>query len=130
MNPLVMQTPPPDDPALVKPASPSTSAFPRAPGRPAWFPASSSDAQSYQAGGLPTLGTAYGGGGGVGVGLNGISSAVGGPGGDDAGINQWETRYGMRVDVLAAFAYLLGPVSGELQAVDRSERELSCNNQL
>lgn len=26
--------------------------------------------------------------------------------------NQWETRFGARVDVLAAFAYLLGPISG------------------
>ena len=24
----------------------------------------------------------------------------------------WETRYGLRVDLLAAFAYLLGPISG------------------
>lgn len=28
--------------------------------------------------------------------------------------NQWETRYGMRVDVLAAVSYLLGPITGEL----------------
>ena len=26
--------------------------------------------------------------------------------------NQWETRYNTRVDVLAAFAYILGPLSG------------------
>jgi len=25
--------------------------------------------------------------------------------------NQWETRYGMRVDFLAAWAYILGPIS-------------------
>ena len=27
--------------------------------------------------------------------------------------NLWETRHGFRVDLLAAFAYLLGPLSGK-----------------
>jgi uncharacterized membrane protein len=27
-------------------------------------------------------------------------------------VNVWETRFGTRVDVLAAFAYVLGPISG------------------
>lgn len=30
--------------------------------------------------------------------------------------NEWETTYGLRVDVLAAFAYLLGPVSGSTKS--------------
>jgi len=29
-------------------------------------------------------------------------------------VTMWETRFGMRVDVLAAFAYLLGPISALL----------------
>lgn len=35
--------------------------------------------------------------------------------------NMWETRYGFRVDLLAAFAYLLGPISGSYlhNAVER-----------
>lgn len=32
---------------------------------------------------------------------------------EDVQQNQWETSYGLRVDVLSAFAYILGPVSGE-----------------
>ncbi len=31
----------------------------------------------------------------------------------ESGINAWETAYGMRVEILAAFAYLLGPISGQ-----------------
>lgn len=32
----------------------------------------------------------------------------------ESGVSAWETRFGMRVDVLAAVAYLLGPISGVL----------------
>lgn len=35
----------------------------------------------------------------------------------ESGTNAWETAYGMRVEVLAAFAYLLGPISGELETI-------------
>lgn len=30
--------------------------------------------------------------------------------------NEWETTYGLRVDLLAAFAYLLGPISGSIKS--------------
>lgn len=30
----------------------------------------------------------------------------------ESGVSAWETRFGMRVDVLSACAYLLGPISG------------------
>jgi hypothetical protein len=30
-------------------------------------------------------------------------------------ISQWETRFGLRVDALAAFAYALGPLSGTVR---------------
>ena len=56
---------------------------------------------SYQSGGLPSLGNSYGGGGGIGLAEEAEEPQ-----------NQWETTYGMRVDILAAFAYLLGPISG------------------
>ena len=36
----------------------------------------------------------------------------------DASTNQWESRFGMRIDLLAAFAYLLGPISGACQVAD------------
>lgn len=55
---------------------------------------------SYQSGGIPTFGTSNSGGA-------GNAEAV------EAQNNQWETRYGMRVDVLAAACYLLGPITGE-----------------
>ena len=31
----------------------------------------------------------------------------------ELGVSAWETRFGMRVDVLSACAYLVGPISGE-----------------
>lgn len=42
--------------------------------------------------------------------LDGVGGAVNRYEEDAA--NQWETRFGARVDILAAFAYLLGPISG------------------
>ena len=30
----------------------------------------------------------------------------------ESGVSAWETRFGMRVDALAAFAYIFGPLSG------------------
>ncbi|KAH8120379.1 hypothetical protein DFH11DRAFT_1559798 [Phellopilus nigrolimitatus] len=90
-------TPPPDDPALVASSS-------RSPSR-AWFPAQH-EPSSYQSGGLPTLGSAYGGGAGN-VSLSGFGNDVE----TEGPANQWDTRFGTRVDVLAAFAYLLGPIS-------------------
>ena len=55
---------------------------------------------SYQSGGIPTWETAIGGGSGA---DEEVESQV---------QNQWETRYGTRVDLLAAWAYILGPVTG------------------
>ncbi|KAJ7092741.1 hypothetical protein C8R44DRAFT_844234 [Mycena epipterygia] len=87
-------TPPPDDPALL----PATS---KAPARP-WFPAHASSSHaadtSYQSGGIPTFNASASGG------LGAIEEAEGQQ-------NQWETRHGLRVDMLAAVAYLLGPIS-------------------
>ncbi|KAJ7900362.1 hypothetical protein B0H14DRAFT_3423729 [Mycena olivaceomarginata] len=86
-------TPPPDDPASLPPTS-------KAPARP-WFPAhaSSQNDTSYQSGGIPTFGAAASGG------LGAVEEA-------ESQQNQWETRHGLRVDMLAAAAYLLGPISG------------------
>lgn len=36
---------------------------------------------------------------------------------EEANVNQWETTYGLRVDVLAAVAYLLGPFSGAFNTI-------------
>ncbi|KAH9985386.1 hypothetical protein BJV74DRAFT_886267 [Russula compacta] len=88
-------TPPPDDPSF-PPQQPSTSRFARP-----WFPAqySSREATSYQSGGIPTWETSIGGG-------SGAAEEA------EAQIqNPWETRYSTRVDLLAAWAYVLGPVS-------------------
>lgn len=89
----VQYQPPPDAP--YQPVISST--------RPSWFAASSSSRgpeTSYQAGGVPTWGDSYSGGGEEG-------------GQEGAGtVNEWETRFGWRVDVEAALAYVLGPISG------------------
>ncbi|KAJ6519832.1 hypothetical protein C8R45DRAFT_1085777 [Mycena sanguinolenta] len=84
-------TPPPDDPASLPPS--------KAPARP-WFPAhaSSQNDTSYQSGGIPTFGASASGGAGA------VEEA-------ESQQNQWETRHGLRVDLLAAAAYLLGPIS-------------------
>lgn len=44
--------------------------------------------------------------------MGGMGSATSGNE-EEGTINQWETRFGMRVDLLAAAAYLLGPISGK-----------------
>jgi len=89
-----LKTPPPDEPAY------TSAATSKSPARP-WFPAHPTSSHnvdaSYQSGGIPTF-----------------NPSAGGLGAEHAETqqNQWETRYGMRVDVLAAVAYLLGPISG------------------
>ncbi|GAB1525901.1 hypothetical protein RhiTH_009067 [Rhizoctonia solani] len=93
-------TPPPDAPHE---AGTSKSKRP-------WFPAHQSSnfvqnvpgpsTGSYQAGGVPTFGTSMGGGAGH------VE--------DQMGANEWETRFGWRVDVEAAVAYLGGPITGTL----------------
>ncbi|KAF9505022.1 hypothetical protein BS47DRAFT_596564 [Hydnum rufescens UP504] len=88
----VQYTPPPDSSPLVASSS-----------RANWLPTQSSAGQvntSYQAGGVPTWGDSYAGGAGA-------AEAAG-------AVNEWETRFGFRVDVEAAVAYLLGPVSALL----------------
>jgi len=98
----VQYQPPPD----ARPVIASTSAT-----RPSWFAAAGSSSSSrgvaetsYQAGGVPTWGDSYGGGGGEDERL--LESA--------AAPNEWETRFGWRVDFEAALAYLLGPISALL----------------
>ncbi|EIW64677.1 uncharacterized protein TRAVEDRAFT_110103, partial [Trametes versicolor FP-101664 SS1] len=83
-------TPPPDDPAYAASGSKNTSR--------AWFPAQ--QPTSYQSGGIPTFNTSQAGG------LGAVEDAEA-----ENPNNMWETRYGFRVDLLAAFAYLLGPIS-------------------
>ena len=60
----------------------------------AWFP----EQDSYQSGGIPTFGSHY---------SNELPT-------QDVTTNQWQTRYGWRIDILAAAAYVLGPLSGLL----------------
>ncbi|KAI0735173.1 hypothetical protein C8Q76DRAFT_791745 [Earliella scabrosa] len=87
-------TPPPDDPSYAASTSKNTSR--------AWFPSGAAAQQptSYQSGGIPTFNTSQAGG------LGAVEDAEA-----ESGSSMWETRYGLRVDLLAAFAYLLGPIS-------------------
>ncbi|EKM61035.1 uncharacterized protein PHACADRAFT_247354 [Phanerochaete carnosa HHB-10118-sp] len=87
-------TPPPDDPSLDASSSRPTT-------QRAWFP--SQHVISYQSGGLPTFNTSQAGG----AGATEVAEA-------ESGVSAWETRFGMRVDILAAAAYILGPVSALL----------------
>ncbi|KAL6304282.1 hypothetical protein BKA93DRAFT_749957 [Sparassis latifolia] len=97
MSHYCAQTPPPDDPTYTSTSRPVS--------RP-WFPGQSSQqSMSYQSGGIPTFNTSQAGG------LGAVEEAEAENGG-----SMWETRYGLRVDMLAAFAYLLGPISGEHSA--------------
>ncbi|KAN0100629.1 hypothetical protein V8E55_000613 [Tylopilus felleus] len=81
-------TPPPDDPAHL---SSEPVSRPRI-----WF---SHSIASYQSGGLPSSTV--------------VSQTAAASTDIERGQhNEWETTYGLRVDLLAAFAYLLGPISG------------------
>ncbi|KAJ8463380.1 hypothetical protein ONZ51_g10289 [Trametes cubensis] len=84
-------TPPPDDPSYVASTSRNTSR--------AWFP-SQQQPTSYQSGGIPTFNTSQAGG------LGAVEDAEA-----EAATSMWETRHGFRVDLLSAFAYILGPIS-------------------
>jgi uncharacterized membrane protein len=93
-----LQTPPPDDSSHRSTPSSSSKARP-------WFPVHSSSRGteiSYQSGGLPTFNNS----------ISGHEDIQ-----EDVQQNQWETSYGMRVDVLSAFAYILGPISGKLYSM-------------
>ena len=105
------QTPPPDDPSHVSAAA-STS---HGGATRAWFPAGAQQggAASYQSGGIPTFNTSQAGG------LGAVEDAEA-----ENGTSMWETRHGLRVDMLAAFAYVLGPVSGAYSDVS------SCHDRL
>ncbi|KAG2061853.1 hypothetical protein BDR06DRAFT_945895 [Suillus hirtellus] len=85
-------TPPPDDSSYRSAPSSSSKAQ-------SWFPVHSSSRGteiSYQSGGLPTFNNS----------MSWHEDTQ-----EDVQQNQWETSYGMRVDVLSAFAYILGPIS-------------------
>lgn len=111
-------TPPPDEPSALPPQSTPAKIAGRASAwlqPPAYTPATYANtpantvagvnSHSYQAGGLPTLGH------GPGAGITGFGGGAGVR--EEEGItNLWETRFGWRVDVLSAVAYLGGPVSG------------------
>lgn len=100
-----VQTPPPDDYSYRSAPSSSSKAQP-------WFPVHSSSRGteiSYQCGGLPTFNNS----------ISGDEDIR-----EDALQNQWETSYGMRVDVLSAFAYILGPISGKLYKYERLFRRV------
>ncbi|KAJ8584320.1 hypothetical protein M405DRAFT_936681 [Rhizopogon salebrosus TDB-379] len=84
-------TPPPDDSSHRSAPSSSSKARP-------WLPVHPSSRGieiSYQSGGVPIFDDS-------------MSSR---DAQEDVQQNQWETSYGLRVDVLSAFAYILGPVS-------------------
>jgi len=120
--------PPPDEPSALPPQSTPTKVAARA---SAWFQAPSStpatyanstpnavsgaNPYSYQAGGLPTFGN----------GSAGITGFGGGAGAREeaGGTNMWETRFGWRVDVLAAVAYLGGPVSALLLLILETQND-------
>lgn len=110
--------PPPDQPDPDNNATSSNGNHPRA----SWFqkPAGIVNAavnsvnnaygggySSYQSGAIPTLA------GGDQAGITGFGSGGRSHNSEEGGHNLWETRFGWRIDVEAAFAYLLGPVSGE-----------------
>ncbi|KIP11961.1 hypothetical protein PHLGIDRAFT_98665 [Phlebiopsis gigantea 11061_1 CR5-6] len=86
-------TPPPDDPSYQAPSSSTRQTSQRA-----WFPPQ--HVVSYQSGGVPTFNTSQAGGAGA------AEEAEA-----ESGVSAWETRFGMRVDMLAAVAYILGPLS-------------------
>ncbi|KZT02728.1 uncharacterized protein LAESUDRAFT_762613 [Laetiporus sulphureus 93-53] len=97
-------TPPPDDPSY-----PSSS---RHTSR-AWPPrASSQQPMSYQSGAVPTFNTSQAGGPGA------VEEAAA-----ESGAQIWETRFGARVDILAAFAYLLGPISALLLLILETDND-------
>jgi len=90
-------TPPPDDPSYASSSKPTPASRPWIPKPPA------QPSMSYQSGAIPTFNTSQAGG------LGAVEEAEA-----ESGSNMWETRYGLRVDMLAAFAYVMGPISALL----------------
>ncbi|KAJ3734881.1 hypothetical protein DFJ43DRAFT_1062036 [Lentinula guzmanii] len=102
--------PPPDDPEYSG-HSKAPSSKPPSRSRP-WFPRQqSSQGVSYQSGGIPTFNDPQTSGFG-----NSVSEEL-------DSHNQWETRYGTRVDMLSAFAYLLGPLSALLVLIVETQND-------
>ncbi|ESK88889.1 hypothetical protein Moror_13251 [Moniliophthora roreri MCA 2997] len=97
--------PPPDDPEY---ATQSTSTSKKA-SRP-WFPSYRSEETSYQSGGVPTFNNSLSGG-------YGASQEV------ESQQNQWETRFGFRVDLMAASAYIFGPLSALLVLILETQND-------
>lgn len=102
--------PPPDDRNYreQQPSSQSSSKFKRP-----WFPShtwSQHAISSYQSGGVPTFN-------------NSQSGGTGSAAEAEAQTNQWETRFGMRVDALAGFAYILGPISAFMLLVTETQND-------
>jgi hypothetical protein len=101
---LLRQAPPPDEQINTSERAPASSRFSRP-----WFPSQPSTSSSYgqtlsyQSGGVPALETSAT----TGFGSDDVVAAS-----EDDPSNLWETRFGYRVDMLAAFAYILGPISG------------------
>ncbi|KAJ4486164.1 hypothetical protein J3R30DRAFT_3444670 [Lentinula aciculospora] len=102
--------PPPDDPEYSGHTNAPKSKVPSR--SRAWFPSHhSSQGSSYQSGGIPTFNDPQTGGFG-----NSASE-------ESESHNQWETRYGMRVDILSAFAYILGPLSALLVLIVETQND-------
>jgi len=97
--------PAPDDP----PPTPASKGKQKSKAQRPWFPTqgSSYNTSSYQSGAIPTFGAAVSGQG-PSTAVNG--AIVAGASGEGPG-NQWETRFAWRVDALAAWCYLFGPIS-------------------
>ncbi|EIW86702.1 hypothetical protein CONPUDRAFT_95480 [Coniophora puteana RWD-64-598 SS2] len=88
-------TPPPDDSRLTNPSGSTV----KSKSRP-WFPSHGSSLgpeSSYQSGGIPTF--------------NNVTAPEAAQDPVEDQRNQWQTRLGFRVDILAAFSYILGPIS-------------------
>ncbi|KAL1406320.1 hypothetical protein Q8F55_008019 [Vanrija albida] len=118
--------PPPDVPAD-DPPNESSAARAKGKGKKPWFTRdSASYANSYQAGGSssdPTAAAqAYGNdpedadiyGYGNGAGSSSYSGGGGIGGAEEGRINAWESRFGWRIDAMAAAAYLGGPITAAL----------------
>ncbi|KAJ3971115.1 hypothetical protein EV361DRAFT_800739 [Lentinula raphanica] len=102
--------PPPDDPEYSAHSKLSSSKTP-ARARP-WFPSQqSSQGVSYQNGGIPTFSDPQ---------TGGFGNT---PNEESESHNQWQTRYGTRVDMMSAFAYLLGPLSAFLVLIFETQND-------
>ncbi|KAF8516170.1 hypothetical protein BU17DRAFT_67588 [Hysterangium stoloniferum] len=96
-------TPPPDDPSVLRQV-PTSQSSRFSTGKLPWFSSSSGTTYaeaSYQSGAVPTFNN-------YAVGGQGVEEEAATP------AQMWETRFGWRVDVCSAVAYLGGPITGML----------------